>query len=99
MVVRFQKENIRFKPLNVLEFTSSRKRMSIIVQMPDDSIMLLTKGADTVLEKLLDDRESPLKRKTWQQLELMAQKGLRTLLLARRTLTKKQYEDWCRVFE
>jgi magnesium-transporting ATPase (P-type) len=34
-----------YKILNVLEFTSARKRMSVIVRMPDGSIKLMIKGA------------------------------------------------------
>lgn len=38
----------RYEILNVIEFTSSRKRMSVIVRCPDDKIRLYCKGADTV---------------------------------------------------
>ena len=34
--------------LHVLEFTSTRKRMSVVVRMPDNKIKLYCKGADTV---------------------------------------------------
>lgn len=45
----------KFQVLNVLEFNSTRKRMSVIVQdLLDKKIMLLTKGADSVIENLLD---------------------------------------------
>lgn len=38
----------RYEILNVLEFTSARKRMSVIVKDPDGNIKLFCKGADTV---------------------------------------------------
>lgn len=38
----------RYEVLNVLEFTSARKRMSVIVKTPDGKIKLYCKGADTV---------------------------------------------------
>ena len=38
-----------YEILNVLEFTSSRKRMSVIVRMPDNSIKLMIKGAVNIL--------------------------------------------------
>jgi len=45
----------KFKVLNVLEFNSDRKRMSVIVEdLMDNKIQLLTKGADSIIEKLLD---------------------------------------------
>jgi len=38
-----------YEILNVLEFTSSRKRMSVVVRMPDNSIKLMIKGAVNIL--------------------------------------------------
>ncbi|CAG8495949.1 17296_t:CDS:2 [Acaulospora colombiana] len=45
-----------YKVLNVLEFSSERKRMSVIYQLPDGRICLLCKGADNVvLERLKEN--------------------------------------------
>ena len=45
-----------FEILNVIEFNSTRKRMSTIVRGPDGKIKLYCKGADTViLERLADN--------------------------------------------
>ncbi|KAK3318802.1 hypothetical protein B0H66DRAFT_517154 [Apodospora peruviana] len=38
-----------YKILDVIEFSSKRKRMSIIVRCPDDRVWLITKGADSVI--------------------------------------------------
>lgn len=38
----------KYEVLNVLEFTSDRKRMSVIVRTPEGQIKLYCKGADTV---------------------------------------------------
>lgn len=35
-----------YKLLNILEFNSSRKRMSVIVQDEEGKLLLLSKGAD-----------------------------------------------------
>lgn len=40
---------LRFKLLNVIEFTSTRKRMSIIVRTPDGRIRVMCKGADSII--------------------------------------------------
>ena len=40
---------IEFELLNVIEFTSSRKRMSVIVRTSDNRILVLTKGADSII--------------------------------------------------
>lgn len=42
-----------YEILNVIEFSSARKRMSIIVRMPDRRICMFCKGADTTLMRLL----------------------------------------------
>ena len=39
----------RFSVLNILEFNSARKRMSIILRMPDNRIFLFCKGADSII--------------------------------------------------
>ena len=46
-------DNLSFKLLNVCEFTSTRKRMSCIFMKPDGEIVLMTKGADSVIYELL----------------------------------------------
>lgn len=42
-------EPIRFEILNILEFSSKRKRMSIIIRLPDNRIVLFCKGADSIV--------------------------------------------------
>jgi magnesium-transporting ATPase (P-type) len=56
-----------YKLLNVLEFSSNRKRMSIIVEdIKARKILLLTKGADSVIEKLLNhDQEGNAQMLLW----------------------------------
>jgi magnesium-transporting ATPase (P-type) len=43
----------KFKLLNVIEFDSARKRMSVIVRKPDGKILIVCKGADSIIEKRL----------------------------------------------
>lgn len=38
-----------YRVLDVIPFNSTRKRMSVIIEMPDKRIFLLTKGADNVI--------------------------------------------------
>lgn len=42
-----------YRILDVVEFSSIRKRMSIVVRLPDQKICLFTKGADTTVRSLL----------------------------------------------
>lgn len=42
-------ERLKYKLLNICEFNSTRKRMSIIVKDPKGNIVLMCKGADSVI--------------------------------------------------
>ncbi|KIW21502.1 hypothetical protein PV08_02082 [Exophiala spinifera] len=42
-----------YEVLDVIEFSSTRKRMSVVVRFPDQRICLISKGADSTLRKLL----------------------------------------------
>lgn len=59
-----------YEVLDVIEFSSARKRMSIIVRFPDQRICLLTKGADSTVRKLL--RLADLATKSVQAVEKRA---------------------------
>lgn len=50
-----------YEILDVIEFSSKRKRMSIIVRFPDGRICVFCKGADTTVMKLL--KQAPLAQK------------------------------------
>ncbi|KAL9108545.1 MAG: hypothetical protein Q9187_008280, partial [Circinaria calcarea] len=43
----------KYKVLQIIEFSSKRKRMSVIVRMPDNRIRVYCKGADSTLMQLL----------------------------------------------
>ena len=91
----------KFKKLSVCEFTSDRKRMSIIVKdETNDKITLICKGADSEIEKLLEDKvESNAKvcpeyEVNKKFVEKAANEGLRTLFVATRTIDQKEYDEW-----
>ncbi|CAM6088191.1 unnamed protein product [Calypogeia fissa] len=80
--------------LNVLEFNSARKRMSVIVRYPDRRIMLLSKGADSVMAQRVDPAHRRFLRETLIQLRQFAEVGLRTLVVAYRELDEADYQKW-----
>lgn len=86
-----------YEVLNVLEFTSTRKRMSVIVRGPDGKIRLLLKGADNVVYERLDETQlySDI---TLQHLEGFATIGLRTLCIAKAEIDDDFYDDWRHTF-
>ena len=63
--------------LHILEFNSDRKRMSVIVQRPEGDIVLMCKGADSVIYERLDKVESePFMKITSEHLSGFANDGI-----------------------
>ncbi|KAI8146474.1 hypothetical protein BJV82DRAFT_509807 [Fennellomyces sp. T-0311] len=100
----------QFELLNVLEFNSTRKRMSVIVKPLDsDRILMLCKGADSVIfERLCDDfgdqtelekSQKRLQDATTRDLEQFANEGLRTLCLAYRFISPEEYKVWNKSYQ
>ncbi|KIY50739.1 phospholipid-translocating P-type ATPase [Fistulina hepatica ATCC 64428] len=95
----------RYELLDVLEFTSARKRMSVVIRkLADDDgeeaeaggrIFLLTKGADNVIfERLKPGADDALRQTTEEHLDDFASEGLRTLTLAFRVVGESEYAAW-----
>ena len=75
----------KYELLNILEFTSARKRMSVVVRRidgEDHRPMLLCKGADNVIFERLRAGGDEMKEETERHLSEFANTGLRTLTLA-----------------
>ncbi|OQD64221.1 hypothetical protein PENPOL_c008G00605 [Penicillium polonicum] len=90
-------EERTYTVLNTLEFNSSRKRMSAIIRMPDGTIRLFCKGADSIIySRLARGKQQELRRQTAEHLEEFAREGLRTLCVADRLLSEDEYYTWVR---
>nr|XP_008119909.2 PREDICTED: phospholipid-transporting ATPase ID [Anolis carolinensis] len=87
-------KTIVYELLAILDFNSVRKRMSVIVRCPKGKVTLYCKGADTILYELLDPSCGPMKEKTTYHLDEFAGEGLRTLVVAYRTLEQEYFENW-----
>jgi phospholipid-transporting ATPase len=81
------------KILNILEFNSTRKRMSIIFRDEDGTIKVYCKGADSVIWKLMS-KDVQHEKATNDLLDKFGGEGLRTLLCAERVLEEKVWKDW-----
>lgn len=95
----------KYEVLHVIEFTSARKRMSVIVRTPSGQIKIYCKGADSVIyERLITktpEEEAQTRRPTTdvedfrettlQHLELFASEGLRTLCFATAEIPENRY--------
>uniref|UniRef100_A0A7N4P2S9 Phospholipid-transporting ATPase n=1 Tax=Sarcophilus harrisii TaxID=9305 RepID=A0A7N4P2S9_SARHA len=87
-----------FEVLNVLEFSSDRKRMSVIVRTPAGQIRLYCKGADNVIFERLSEN-SEFTEQTLCHLEYFATEGLRTLCVAYADLSEDVYKEWLSVYQ
>uniref|UniRef100_A0A673BYC5 Phospholipid-transporting ATPase n=1 Tax=Sphaeramia orbicularis TaxID=375764 RepID=A0A673BYC5_9TELE len=95
-------EDLRFEVLDTLTFDSNRKRMSVLVRHPiSKEYVLYTKGADYAIMELLGTPYAGMFRNqkniaadTQQHLDYYAKEGLRTLCIAKKVLSGREYESW-----
>lgn len=101
LLVRNPKNELRkFELLHILEFNSTRKRMSIIFKdLSTNELIILTKGADSIIYDRLLDSDSKRCQLTYQHLENYANVGLRTLVLAKKILNSEEYHDWAKRYQ
>ncbi|XP_055682431.1 phospholipid-transporting ATPase IF isoform X2 [Lutzomyia longipalpis] len=85
---------MKFTRLHVLEFTSDRKRMSVIVRDQKGQIWLYTKGAESHVLPLCDKTPRQLITETQNHINDFAKLGLRTLTVARRKITNSEYIEF-----
>ena len=89
-------KKISFQILYVLNFSSERKRMSIIFRDPKGKIKIYTKGADCEINKRLSEncKNSEMVKKINADVECFSNLGYRTLLVAYREIREKDYNNW-----
>ncbi|KAH1038615.1 hypothetical protein J1N35_040358 [Gossypium stocksii] len=83
-----------YELLHVLEFSSARKRMSVIVKNPENQLLLLAKGADSVIFERLSKEGRAYEEKTKEHIEKYSEAGLRTMAVAYRELDDDEYKTW-----
>ena len=88
----------KYQLLNLIEFDSTRKRMSVIVKTPEGKIKCICKGADSIIEKRLKPNTKLLKR-TQKYLDGYAKLGLRTLLIAEKEVDERFYAGWAKQYQ
>uniref|UniRef100_A0A8B9KFC7 Phospholipid-transporting ATPase n=1 Tax=Astyanax mexicanus TaxID=7994 RepID=A0A8B9KFC7_ASTMX len=90
-------KEMSYELLNVLEFSSNRKRMSVVVRTPTGKLRLYCKGADNVIFERLNET-SQYKDLTIVHLEQFATEGLRTLCFAYVDLEEGAYQEWLKKY-
>lgn len=86
----------RFVVLHNLEYTSARAKMSVIVRDAKGQVVIYTKGADSAVLPLVNANLTPkaMMDQTTETIDRLAATGLRTLVVARRTLEPAFYDNW-----
>ncbi|XP_034472118.1 probable phospholipid-transporting ATPase IF isoform X2 [Drosophila innubila] len=83
-----------FHRLHVLEFTSDRKRMSVIVRDEGGKKWIYTKGAESYVFPLCANSSADMVSKTDNHISDFARLGLRTLAIARREISEVEYLEF-----
>lgn len=86
----------RYELVATLEFSSQRRRMSVLVREPRRGrLLLLCKGADNVVyERLEPGLEPELRERVTEQLRRMSRQGLRTLAVAWREVPEEEAREF-----
>ncbi|KAI1899812.1 hypothetical protein AGOR_G00065600 [Albula goreensis] len=91
-ILNREDEMERFELLEVLNFDSVRRRMSVIVRSSTGEYYLFCKGADSsIFPRVTTGKVEQVRARV----EHNAVEGLRTLCVAYKTLTQAEYEDVC----
>ncbi|XP_054730850.1 phospholipid-transporting ATPase IF [Anastrepha obliqua] len=85
---------MHFSRLHVLEFTSDRKRMSVIVKDESGTKWIYTKGAESYVFPLCANNQSNIVSRTDAHISDFARQGLRTLAVARRRVGDEEYKQF-----
>uniref|UniRef100_A0A8C9QQW2 Phospholipid-transporting ATPase n=1 Tax=Scleropages formosus TaxID=113540 RepID=A0A8C9QQW2_SCLFO len=86
----------RFELLEVLNFDSVRRRMSVIVRSGTGELYLFCKGADSsIFPRVISGKVEQVRARV----EHNAVEGLRTLCVAYKLLTFEEYQDICQLLE
>ena len=81
-----------FELLNIIAFSSDRKRESVIVKDVDNVIKLYIKGADSILEERLSkNTNKDILMKCKESVNYFSSKGFRTLFIGVKILSQKEY--------
>ncbi len=87
----------RYKILVDIDFTSERRRSSVIVRSPDNRIYLYVLGADDIIFKRLSAKAA-FRDETSGHIVTFAFAGLRTMCLAMSELTEMEFHKWNKYF-
>ena len=81
--------------LETISFSHTRRRMSVIIKDVDETIVIITKGADSVLvPRLANDLNDPIVTATLEDVRKFTIEGLRVLLVASAVIPAERFYEW-----
>ncbi|KAF5909224.1 putative phospholipid-transporting ATPase IH isoform X1, partial [Clarias magur] len=93
-ILNREEEIERFELLEVLNFDSVRRRMSVIVRSSSGDFYLFCKGADSsIFPRVISGKVDQVRARV----ERNAVEGLRTLCVAYKKLSREDYDEVCRL--
>lgn len=100
ITIKYNNNLIKFELLNIFEFDSDRKRMSVVIKLSDGTIKLLCKGADNIISERLDKHKGNTEKvKITYYLEEFGRKGLRTLMIAEKIIDPEEYLNFKKLYK
>ncbi|TRY92635.1 hypothetical protein DNTS_007692 [Danionella cerebrum] len=91
-ILNREDEMERFELLEVLNFDSVRRRMSVVVRSSSGEFFLFCKGADSsIFPRVVSGKVEQVRARV----EHNAVEGLRTLCVAYKKLSQEEYEEMC----
>ena len=85
----------KFEKLEIIEFSSDRKRETIIVKTDEGKIILYCKGADSIIEKRLSEKSNKeILIQCKYYVDKFSAQGLRTLFIAMKLLSENEYNNF-----
>ena len=89
---------LNYKISNILEFTSERQRMSVIIKSKDaednDIYLLYIKGSDYILNKKVANKESSIYKNISKKIKEYSENGLRILVFGYRVISEEEYNNF-----
>ena len=95
-VIKINKTIHTFTVLNTLNFSSDRKRMSIIIKDKNGLIKLYIKGADCEITKRMskNSKSKLYSNFTIKSVDKLSCKGYRSLLIGYKIINEEDYNNW-----
>ncbi|CAM9416596.1 unnamed protein product [Phaeothamnion confervicola] len=94
VLCRFRGVEECYQLLATIPFDSTRKRMTVVLRSPAGKYIVYCKGADNIILDRVKRFPGSSAEVMAEHLSVFASDGLRTLLLAKKDLTDKEYEAW-----